>query len=84
MLRAAKTIVLQGCDVEYFGTHECHGGEWSFSNLGDLLCGWLLQYDKLREKNWHAGNKHTLLPERRNFTAEVDSVCPNSQERFKP
>ena len=36
------------------------------------------------KKNWHAGNKYTLLPERRKTTAEVDSVSPNSQERFKP
>ena len=35
------------------------------------------------KKNCHAGNKYTLLPERRNFTAEVNLVCPNSQESEK-
>ena len=24
------------------------------------------------------------IPDERNFVAEVDLVCPNSQERFKP
>ena len=36
---------------KYFRTHECHGTEGSFFDIGDLLCGWSLQCAKLREKN---------------------------------
>ena len=40
MLRAAKTIVLQACDVENtLETHEFYGTEGTFFDIGDLLCG---------------------------------------------
>ena len=37
---------------------------------------------KLPRSNWYAGNKYAVLFKARNFTAEVDSVCPNSKGRF--
>ena len=49
MLCAAKTIVLQAC-----------GTEGSFFDIGDLLYGWSLQCDKLREKDLYAGYKYAL------------------------
>ena len=53
-------------------------------DLCDLLRCWKPKYDKLRESDGYAGNKYALLPEGRNFTAEVDSVGPNSRERLRP
>ena len=35
-------------------------------------------------RNWNAGNKYALFFKGQNFTAEVDSVCDYSGERFPP
>ena len=83
--RAAKTIVLQGCDVENTLEHTSDmAAKGVFSISATYYAADNSNMTNCAKKNWHAENMHTLLPERRNFTAEVNSVCPNSQERFKP
>ena len=85
MLRAAKTIVLQSCDVENTLEHTSVIVARGISSISatDYAAG-NSNMTNCAKKNCHAGNKCTLLPERRTFTAEVNSVCPNSQEKFKP
>ena len=80
-----KTIVLQGCDVENTLEHTSVMAAKGVSSISaTYYAAGNSNMTNCAKKNWHAGNKYALLPEKRNFTEEVDSVCPNSQERFKP
>ena len=78
MLRAAKKIVLQGCDVENTLEHTSVMAAKGVSSISVTYhAAGNFSMTNCTKKNWHAGNKYTLLPERRNFMVEVDSVCPN-------
>ena len=75
---------LQGCDViSRAEDRSFHGGHEEKSSWKKILRRWRPRRYKLRQQDWHAGNNYALFPEGRNFTAEVDSVCLNSQERFR-
>ena len=78
MMCAAKTIVLQGCDVQ--NTLE-NTSVMAAKGVSSTLATYYAAGNF--NMNWHARNKYVLLSEGRNFTAEVDSVCPTSQERFR-